>query len=298
MSFDAFRAPGQFRRANLHTHSTLSDGALAPEAVCAAYADRGYEVLCLSDHFTERFGFPVADTRAFRSEGFTTIFGAELHAPANSQGEVWHILACGLPLDFAPNRPGEDGVALARRAREAGAFVAIAHPQWSSLTIEDGRALAGIAHAVEIYNTGCDLECARPDGFQLLDALWNEGHPLTAYAADDAHFRIPDGFGGWTMVKAETNEPEAILAALKAGLSYSTMGPTLHDVAIEGDAVTVRCSPARNVALVGRGSRSENVFGDGLTEARLPLARFAGDWARVVVSDAAGRHAWSQPQRF
>ena len=84
------------------------------------YASQGYDVLCLSDHFTERFGFPVADTRAFRREDFTTIFGAELHAPANSQGEVWHILACGLPLDFAPNRPGEDGVALARRARAVG----------------------------------------------------------------------------------------------------------------------------------------------------------------------------------
>lgn len=297
MTFDAFRAPGRFRRGNIHTHSTLSDGIRAPSDVCEAYRAAGYDFLCLSDHFTERFGFPLADTRAFRAADFTTIIGAELHAPVNSQGEVWHILACGLPLDFAANAPGEDGVALARRAREAGAFVAIAHPQWSSLTIEDGRALAGIAHAVEIYNTGCDLECARPDGFQLLDALWNEGHDLTAYAADDAHFRIMDAFGGWLMVKSESDEPEAILAAMKAGHSYSTMGPTFDDIAIEGDEVVVRCSPARNVALVGRGSRAENLFGEAITQARLPVRRFAGDWLRVVATDATGRHAWSNPVR-
>ena len=88
------------------------------------------------------------------------------------------------------------------RAVEAGAFVAIAHPQWSSLTIEDGRALP-MAHAVEIYNHGCALECARGDGAILLDALLNEGRSITAIATDDAHFRcrrrlrrLGDGEGG------------------------------------------------------------------------------------------------------
>src|SRR3712207_6133232 len=155
MGLAAFGERGRVFRGNIHTHSTRSDGALPPEAVCAHYAEAGYDFLVLSDHFTARYGFPITDTKPFRTNRFTTIPGAEVHAPANSHGELWHIVAAGLPEDFAPTGEGETGVALARRAREAGAFVGIAHPQWSGLTIEDGRALAESAHAVEIYNHTC-----------------------------------------------------------------------------------------------------------------------------------------------
>ena len=176
-SIAPFSTPGRFWRGNLHTHSTLSDGALAPEAVVAAYKRDGYDFLQLSEHFLDRFGWPIADTRAFRSNDFTTLIGAELHAMATSVGELWHILAVGLPLDFPPPRKAETGPELARRAREAGAFVAIAHPAWSQLTEDDGRALDA-AHAVEIYNHGCAVETDRGDGFYLLDQLCNLGRRL------------------------------------------------------------------------------------------------------------------------
>ncbi|MCU0944651.1 MAG: hypothetical protein MUF65_04695, partial [Rubritepida sp.] len=98
----AFAAPGRFWKGNLHTHSTASDGVRAPEAVCATYREAGYDFLALTDHFLAKYGFPIVDTRPFRAPGFTTILGAELHAPATALGELWHILALGLPLDFAP----------------------------------------------------------------------------------------------------------------------------------------------------------------------------------------------------
>ena len=63
MSFQAFSAAGRFYRGNLHTHSTLSDGTLPPEAVCAHYREAGYDFLALTDHFQRRYGFPVADTK-------------------------------------------------------------------------------------------------------------------------------------------------------------------------------------------------------------------------------------------
>ena len=295
MGTHAFTAPGRFWRGNIHTHSTLSDGALAPEEVCRLYRESGYDFLCLSDHFLPQYGFPIADTRPFRTNSFTTILGAEIHAPMNSQSEIWHVLAAGLPEDFAPTGEAETGIELAARAKAAGAFVGIAHPQWSSLTAEDGRAMAPHAHAVEIYNHGCQVECARPDGTYLLDLLANEGHRLTAYAADDAHFRIDDGFGGWMMVKAEANEPEALLAAMKAGAFYASQGPLIHAFAVAGGEAHVECSPAVNVALLGRGSRTVNVNGRQMTRASLSLERFSGDWFRLVVTDAAGRLAWSNP---
>ncbi|MEF2550330.1 CehA/McbA family metallohydrolase [Aurantimonas sp. A2-1-M11] len=291
----AFPAAGRFHRGNIHTHSDRSDGVLSPQAVCRHYEEAGYDFLCLSDHFLERFGFPVTDTTPYRSNRMTTIFGAEIHAPENSHGEIWHLLACGLPLDFAPLGPDEDAVALATRAVAAGAFLGIAHPQWSSLTIEDGRQMAGIAHAVEIWNTGCDVECARGDGRMLLDALLNEGHRLTGYAADDAHFTLSDHNGGWMMVKAEANEPEALLAAMKAGAYYSSQGPAIVDLVVVADQLEITSSPVVTISLVGRGSRADCVTGRQLTRTTLPLDRFAGHWCRVVVTDAAGHRAWSNP---
>ncbi|MCW4114031.1 CehA/McbA family metallohydrolase [Aurantimonas sp. MSK8Z-1] len=295
MTLAAFTRDGRFLRGNIHTHSTRSDGALAPDEVARTYAEAGYDFLCLSDHFLPAYGFPIVDTTPYRTNRFTTIMGAEVHAPANSHGEAWHILAAGLPLDFEPTGEGESGVDLARRCAEAGAFVGIAHPQWSGLTIEDGRALAAIAHAVEIYNYTCDIECARPDGTYLLDQLLNDGHRLNAYAADDAHFRWADACGGWMMVKAGANEPEAILAAMREGAFYSSTGPLIHSIAVDGDDVEVECSPAASVAILGRGTRAETVQARQTSRARLPLERFAGDWFRIVVRDAAGKHAWSNP---
>lgn len=295
MGTEAFTAPGQFWRGNIHTHSTRSDGRLDAEEVCRRYREAGYDFLCLSDHFQPRYGFPIADTTPFRTNSFTTILGAEIHAPANSHGEVWHILAVGLPEDFTPTGADETGVALAARAHAAGAFVGIAHPQWSGLAIEDGRAMATVAHAVEIYNHGCELESARGDGTYLLDQLLNEGHRLAAYAADDAHFRYEDSFGGWMMVKGKDNEPEALLDAMKAGHFYSSQGPLIHAFTVAGGKATVACSPARNIALVGRGTRAAHQLGSDIATATLSTERFVGDWFRLVVTDDSGRSAWSNP---
>ncbi|NDW04800.1 phosphotransferase [Jiella sp. 40Bstr34] len=295
---EVFSAGGRFLRGNVHTHSTRSDGARSPGDVCAHYRDMGYDFLCLSDHFLAKFDFPITDTNDYRGDDFMTILGAEIHAPQNSQGEIWHVLACGLPADFDPPFPDERMEALAARARDAGAFVGIAHPQWSSLTIEDGRALADVAHAVEIWNTGCALETGRGDGTALLDQLLNEGHRhLSGYATDDAHLKIPDSGGGWMMVKAERNEPRALLSAMKAGLYYSSQGPAIAAIQTVGDTLTIRTSPARMISLVGRGSRAETAFSDdgSLTSAELSLQRFVGDWCRLIVSDGEGRHAWSNP---
>ena len=291
---ETFAAGGRFFRGNVHSHSTNSDGALPPEAVCRRYEEAGYDFLCLSDHFLDRYGYPITDTTPYRTPGFSTLLGAELHAPANSQGELWHIVGAGLPADFAPPMPGEDGPALARRAAEAGAFVGIAHPEWSGLSPDDGLALDA-AHAVEIYNHTCELETARPDGACLLDALLNAGRRLTAYAADDSHFRCEDVGGAWMMVKAESNAPDALLNAMRAGRFYSSQGPVIEDARIEDGHLRVVCKGAVNAALLGRGTRAVYVMGEDLRTVRLPLAPFENDWCRLVLRAADGRRAWSNP---
>ena len=41
---------GHFYKANLHCHSTMSDGKLTPEQLRDAYRAQGYSVLCITDH--------------------------------------------------------------------------------------------------------------------------------------------------------------------------------------------------------------------------------------------------------
>jgi len=296
---------GPFWRGNLHTHSTRSDGVLEPGEVCRRYRAEGYDFVALTDHFLGCFGYPVTDTTPFRAEGFTTLPGAELHSGAMANGELWHLLAVGLPPDFAPGHapgfapvPGqESGAALAARARAAGAFVAIAHPQWSGLTLADARGIEA-AHAVEVYNHGCAVGADRADGFAIADLLLSEGRALSLCATDDAHFTEPDHFGGWVMVAAPENTPHALLAALKAGDYYSSQGPELRDIARADDAIEVRCSAAATVIVQGAGSAARAVHGASMTGATVPLGRLRDSpWLRVTVIDAAGRRAWSNPLR-
>lgn len=290
---DTFAAPGRFWRGNIHTHSDRSDGALPPAEVCARYRAEGYDFLALTDHFMEKFDFPVTDTTGARDESFTTILGAELHAPENSRGDIWHILAVGLPGDFAPAAPDETGVELARRALDAGAFVAIPHPHWSHLTEADVAALS-FAHAMELYNHTSAVNCDRGDGVVLYDAALMGGHRMGAIATDDAHFHADDGFGGWVMVKAETNSPEALLAALKTGHYYASQGPDFLDIHRDGDELVLTTSPVRTLLLNGPGTGSVRLHGAALTEARLPVGGFSG-WCRATAIDAEGRRAWTGP---
>ncbi len=293
-----FDKPGRFYRGNLHSHSTNSDGTLPPEELAGLYREAGYDFLAVTDHFLGKYGFPVTDTSPFRREGFATLLGAELHAPETRLGERWHLLAVGLPPDFPPTHPDEWGPDLARRAAEAGAFVGIAHPAWYGLTPQDAESLRGAAHAVEVYNHSCLEDNDRADGWYLADALLAEGYRIDAYAADDAHLRkgAPDAFGGWVQVRSEALEPEAILAALKAGSYYSSQGPEIHAVEVGERSVVVRCSPARGVFLGGRARARARALGEGITECELPLDLFvASSHLRVTVVDAAGRRAWTNP---
>ena len=82
MTSDPFALPGRFWRGNLHTHSTNSDGVLAPEEVCRRYQAEGYDFIALTDHFIGFFGYPISDTLPYRNDRFTTILGAELHSGA------------------------------------------------------------------------------------------------------------------------------------------------------------------------------------------------------------------------
>lgn len=293
-----FDRPGRFLRGNLHTHSTLSDGHLSPEEVCTLYRRAGYDFLALTDHFMERYGYPISDTRRFRTEGFSTVLGAELHTGKAELGQLWHILAVGLPLDFAPNLPDETGPQIAARALAAGAYVAAAHPAWYGLTEADVTSLGPI-HAVEIYNGTAADHNDKPDSLYMLDLLLMRGRRYLACATDDAHFNPDrhDHLRGWVWVKSERNEPDAILDALKSGAYYSSTGPQIHDIQLlPGRKIAIRCSPAERILVTGFGAQAVTAWGNGITSAELSLDNLANsNFLRVTARDSRGGRAWSNP---
>ena len=143
-----FTKPGRFYKGNLHTHSTRSDGRRSPAEVCRFYADAGYDFISLTDHFIERYDWPIVDTREYDTDRFVTIPGAELHPPTHKMehGREWHIVAVGLPYDFAPPTHEETGPEMVARPLAAGAWVAAPHPQWVAVS-ERGRLDVGAARS-------------------------------------------------------------------------------------------------------------------------------------------------------
>ncbi|MCF6305956.1 MAG: CehA/McbA family metallohydrolase [Rhodobacteraceae bacterium] len=303
MTYRFFTAKGSFYRGNLHTHSTRSDGVLSPKEVCRRYQAEGYDFISLTDHFVGLFDYPITDTADCRNENFTTIIGAELHTGTMENGHLWHLVAVGLPLDFtppdAPNfRPvmgSESAASIAQRARDAGAYVSIAHPHWSGMTGADARTITA-AHAVEIYNHGCVVDNDRGEGFVTLERLLNEGRHLNLTATDDAHFNTPDHFGGWVMVKATENTPEALLAALIAGEYYCSTGPQITNIEVSDDSVRIECTSAATIMIQGKGTSMVTQHGESMTAVNLPRERLADSpWLRITVIDRAGKRAWSNP---
>lgn len=118
-------------RYDLHCHSTHSDGLLAPAAVVARAAQRGVNVLALTDH-DELSGLAEAHDAALEA-GITLICGSELST--TWEGITIHIVALGIDPGNAALNEGLAGVRSGRSIR--------------ARRIADGLANAGIHGAYE-----------------------------------------------------------------------------------------------------------------------------------------------------
>ena len=286
-------------RGNLHGHSTHSDGVLSAQAVVETYADLGYDFTCLSDHLwiDDKFAATsVCDGRALDRKGFITLPSAELHCYGKTydQDGVWHIVANGLPLDFACPDANETAPDLIARAQAAGAYVSLAHPEWYTMTTDEAMQVAA-ADAVEIYNHSCVVTSARGSGIAIADYLLNEGKKISFTATDDSHFELPDWGGGWVMVAAAELSQNALVAALKAGHHYASTGADFTDLQIEDGVLTVSSSPVENVVISGAGHMAMAETGKNMTVTQFDLSKFRSDWFRITLRDASGKMAWSNP---
>ena len=155
---------------------------------------------------------------------------------------------------------------------------------------------------IEIFNASCADDNDSAESAYMLDMLLARGKRLTACATDDAHFVLNthDRTSGWVMVKSETLDPDALLAALKAGDYYSSSGPEIHGLVVEpGERLRLRCSPADR-SLPHRWTREirDASASRGSPRRSSICSAWTSPYARVLVRDDAGRKAWTNPIWF
>jgi hypothetical protein len=315
-----FAIEGEWLKSALHTHSTVSDGTLAPEHLVRAYAEAGFDAVAITDHWriarvpstptmltipAAELGFDLAHPAYPRQTGEFLVYGiSDLpDDPGGDRANWWFNDEENWEV-----RTFADLTAGVRWAESQRAVVYVAHPYWNGLSIEDIRAGEGFA-GIEVFNGSADLECGRGDSSPWWDALLGDGRRVLGIGTDDQHYPLFELGAAWTMVRVAERTREAFLEALRSGATYFSHGPTIHDVAVDGSAVEVACSPARSVVVhqeqeygvsvsVGaNGRRIGRILetdGSGLiTRVRVETERPDALYSRVSVVDDHGRRAWT-----
>jgi len=295
---------GIWLRCGLHTHSTRSDGELAPKDLAGHYARADYDVLAITDHWRITGDDSV--------DGITVIPSVELNCilPGARDGHV-------LGYDVGAGEDELHGLAkehatLADTAdwiEAHGGVSFLAHPYWTGVTAGTLELPDNVA-GIEVFNAGCELEVGRGLSSVHWDELLETGRSCPALVTDDSHHPGFDSGHAWTWVRAQRSQ-ESVLEALRTGRFYGSTGPVIHDVDARDSEVVVRCTPARSVTLLtGRTSGTavnagrlgyshgadvlETTPDDLIVGARLDRPETA-PFARVEVVDAWGRKAWTNP---
>ena len=95
------------------------------------------------------------------------------------------------------------------------------------------------------------------------------------------------------MVAAEALKAGAIIKALKAGDYFASCGPAFTSIRLDGNMLHVTCSPVDCIVISAGGHFSFAKSGNCMTEARIEISRTDFEFFRVVLTDRAGKQAWS-----
>ena len=88
--------------ANLHNHSTHSDGVYSPAQLVKVAAEEGYQAVVLTDHDTVTGYAEMA--AACGQLGLETLFGTEFSSPCDALGTDFHITAYGFDPEYPAMR--------------------------------------------------------------------------------------------------------------------------------------------------------------------------------------------------
>lgn len=294
---DPYLAPGKWYKGNLHTHTTESDGRLAPAEVIRRYRQSGYDFLSITDHNKRTIVAP------HEAAGMLMIPGEELDFYCSG---VFHVVAIGTHTALsltaeqrASLKPAEAFAAI----RAAGGEAILAHPYWSNEQTENVL-MCGEALGVEVYNHGCETDNGNGCSVSHWDDMLRAKMRTYAFATDDSHHHgrngevVADAFGGWIMVKAQSLTQDHILEAIRKGHFYASSGPEIKGIRFEDGRVHVECSPVKSICLrtpQWGGWCARNIDGSLMSHAGLTVPQKGMVCGRIECTDETGRKAWSNP---
>ena len=315
---------GNFYKANLHCHCTVSDGKLTPLQVRDLYMRHGYSVVAYTDHNV------MVPHHGLRLPDFLPLTGYELDINGPG-GKTCHfnfialsenavqpvlfrsyvkkesldaVLAAGIAPDaesYSREYTPENISRIMAAGRERGFFVIYNHPDWSREFPSDYLGYHGM-HAMEIVNYSSLVYGFQDVSFRVYDEILHGGERIGCVAADDNHNVYPDesprsdSCGGWTMIKAPSLEYSSVTSALLAGDYYASTGPEIYELWFEDGRVHVETSDA---VFIGAEFCVRKAFSaaapPGQTVRRADFDVPAdGKWFRITVADSSGMCAWTR----
>lgn len=314
-------------KANLHSHTTLSDGNLTPEQSVEAYKAHGYQVLALTDHeapyahhrFTTEDFLMLTGYEAYirpSSECIIDRFGPEIHMnlfakdPDNLTFIGYDPNYCkylaqeyvsSLPMsrDLGPRKYDPAYIQnFIDCAVENGYLVSYNHPCWSMEQPEDILNLNHI-FSLEVFNTCSVTESASEENLSLYDALLRRGKFWYLHGADDNHNFAPlgdflsDSFGSWTMIIARELSYPAIIEAMEQGKFYASTGPTLYSLEIRDGKAMLEFSDAVRVIMHASPKYCKNIWkpdGSAFNSAEFEIPDFV-PYVYFTILDKDGKKA-------
>ncbi|MBR5528077.1 MAG: PHP domain-containing protein [Clostridia bacterium] len=294
---------GNFYKANLHCHSTWSDGKHSPEELKKLYKEMGYSVLSVTDHRGLFSHYELDD------DEFITLTGMELdfderHGVNYDDCITTHICAIAKDKEnfvqpgFDPTyrvpkmkwSVDEEKRALARpfgepfrddhwhmyvqyvmkTLRDNGFYVTYNHPTWS---FENYPVYMNYTEfdCLEIYNHGCFMSGYDEHNGKVYDDMLRHGRRINCLCADDTH-TDRDLFGGFTMLKAQSLTYDNMIDALEKGNFYGSTGPLIDSLWVEDGYLCVRAqTPVEFIRMVSGHRYAGRVASDDgtkVTEAR------------------------------
>lgn len=297
---------GNFYKANMHCHSTISDGRMTTEELKKTYMEKGYSIVAFTDH--DKY----VDHRDMCEENFLAItsFEADISdwvVDSSETRRCYHFCCYDkkphkdkTTIEPRPNYRNIDEInEYIEKLCQNDFLVCYNHPNWSLQTLDDYRDLKGL-FACEIYNHSASI--GGIDGNQEIhyDNFLRLGRKMFCLATDDNHNGHPatspmsDSFGGFIFIKAEKLEYASIMNALENGNFYSSTGPQIKELYVEGDHIHIECSPVRKIAMTSAGRNAKclriNKGDELLTKARFKFED-TNKYIRFQIEDEEGYRA-------